>query len=54
MVIFLIQVRGMFKHPMDNFEFKVDFRYDKSLRGNSGIQLEVSMILKIINARPSN
>ena len=23
---------------MDNFEFKVKFRYDKSLKGNSGIQ----------------
>lgn len=28
----------VFKYPMDDFKFKVDFRYDKSLRGNSGIQ----------------
>lgn len=28
----------VFKSPIDDFEFKVDFRYDKSLRGNSGIQ----------------
>lgn len=36
----------VFKFPLDDFEFKVDFRYDKSLRGNSGIQFRSKYDLK--------
>ena len=31
----------VFKSPIDDFEFKVDFRYDKNLKGNSGIQFRI-------------